>query len=274
MNLKDKFIYTYTRLFGRKRFYKLNFLLMRLGLSGMGVMNYQDYFISGEDYFKKFVTEKYKPQVIFDVGCNEGNYIAPMIGSGADIHCFEPVPKTYARLTERFEQYKNVKVNKLGLSNDKTTTFIYDYATGDGSSHASLFEENINYGKDMPVSKIEVQLDTLDNYIKSNNILEIDLLKVDTEGNEIFVLQGAKESLAGKKIKVLQFEFSYLNKSAGSFFKDFFDVLEGYNLYRLLPQGFFPLSEDQQPLIYEQYAFQNVVAFRKDIDIIRPLQKV
>jgi len=270
MNLKDKFIYTYTRLFGRRRFYKLNFLLMRLGLSGMGVMNYHDYFISGEDYFKKFVIDNYKPTVIFDVGCNEGNYIAPFVSSDKNIHCFEPVPKTFERLNERFKKYENVKVNKLGLSNSQTSTFIYDYATGDGSSHASLFEENINYGKDLPVSKIEVNLETLDNYIEVNNIAEIDLLKIDTEGNEIFVLQGAKESLNSKKIKILQFEFSYLNKSAGSFFKDFFDILDGYNLYRLLPQGFFPLSVDQQPLIYEQYAFQNVVAFRKDIDIITP----
>jgi len=268
MKLKDKFIYRYAQIFGRNRFFKLNYLLIRLGLSGIGINNYYDFNISGENHFKNFILKKYKLKTIFDVGCNEGNYITPFLKSEAEIHCFEPHPETSERLKNRYADNPKIIVNPIGLSDKKEDTFIYDYEDVNGSSHASLFEENITEVQNRPSTKTKISLDLLDSYVVENGIETIDLLKIDTEGNEIFVLKGAENTLKGNKIKIIQFEFSALNISGRSFFKDFTKALSGYNLYRLLPNGFFPLDYSKQAMVYEQYAFQNVVAFRKDIDIL------
>ncbi len=255
-------------MFGRTRFYKLNYLLIRLGLSGLGINNYYDSKIGGENHFRDFILKNYKVKTIFDVGCNEGNYITPFLKSDADIHCFEPHPETCERLKTRYADNPKITVNQIGLSNKKEETYIYDYVGVNGSSHASLFEENITEVQNQPSSKTKIALDLLDTYILDNNIEYIDLLKIDTEGNEIFVLKGAENALKHNKIGIIQFEFSALNISSRSFFKDFTKVLSDYNLYRLLPNGFFPLDYKKQAIVYEQYAFQNIVAFRKEIDIL------
>ena len=53
-------------------------------------------------------------------------------------------------------------------------------------------------------TKIKVKQDTLDNFVKKNQIPKIDILKIDTEGHELKVLYGAKKIL--KKTKIIQLE--------------------------------------------------------------------
>jgi hypothetical protein len=44
-------------------------------------------------------------------------------------------------------------------------------------------------------NRIVCNVDTLDNFIKSNSITRIDFVKIDVEGHELQVLMGAKESI-------------------------------------------------------------------------------
>ena len=58
-------------------------------------------------------------------------------------------------------------------------------------------------------SSIEVKVDTLDNYAENNNISKIDVLKIDTEGADTWVLYGAKRLLKEKKISHIFFEHNF-----------------------------------------------------------------
>jgi hypothetical protein len=89
------------------------------------------------------------------------------------------------------------------------------------------------------------------------------LLKIDTEGHEASVLRGARETIAGRRIELVQFEFNAMNVASRTFFKDFVDLLPGYRFYRLLPDGRVPLR--YSPHACEIFAFQNVVAIREDL---------
>ena len=51
--------------------------------------------------------------------------------------------------------------------------------------------------------EIDVQTQSIDNFCLKNNINCIDLLKLDTEGNEFNVLKGAEKFLSENKIKVI-----------------------------------------------------------------------
>ena len=53
-------------------------------------------------------------------------------------------------------------------------------------------------------SKVEVQCQTLDKFTKNNSINKIDILKFDTEGNELNILKGAKKIL--KNTGLIYFE--------------------------------------------------------------------
>ena len=55
---------------------------------------------------------------------------------------------------------------------------------------------------------------------------DIDFIKIDVEGHELAVLQGAVNMINQNRIKVIQFEFNVANILSRVFLKDFYDLLE------------------------------------------------
>ena len=98
----------------------------------------------------------------------------------------------------------------------------------------------------------------------SQNVQVIDLLKIDTEGNEFNVLLGCKEFLKNRQVKAIHFEFNEMNIVSKVSFKDFWDLLSDYNFYRILPGGGLLPIKNYSPIMCEIYAFQNIVAILKE----------
>ena len=221
----------YGYLFARPFFLKLNILLYHLGLRGLGILNFQSEYLQGENlWLNKFLKEKIRP-VIFDVGANVGLYSQSIFktNSEAIVYAFEPHPNTYKKLVN------NIKNMGIGFENNRLT--LFDYNNKDGSEHASLYKSVISdLHKGIPVSHI-VDITTIDNFVIKNNINQIDLLKIDTEGNEFNVLKGAERTLKEKRIKALQIEFNEMNIISKASFKDFWDLLTDYDFFRILPGG-------------------------------------
>jgi FkbM family methyltransferase len=156
----------------------------------------------------------------------------------------------------------------LGCAAEPGQLILYDYRAGDGdgggSTHASLSHGAIVRGSDQPTSETPVEVVTLDNFCRQMNISNIRLLKIDTEGFELEVLKGAKDLISRQAIEIVQFEFNEMNPYTRVFLRDFIEILPGYRLYRLLPAGLLPL-EPYVPLEHELFAFQNVIAVRRDV---------
>jgi hypothetical protein len=71
-----------------------------------------------------------------------------------------------------------------------------------------------------------VETSTIDRYIAEKSIEHVDLLKIDTEGNDFRVLQGAIGSLRAGTIGVVQFEYNHRWIHARSYLKDVFDMVQ------------------------------------------------
>ncbi|GAB3323552.1 FkbM family methyltransferase [Haliea atlantica] len=198
---------------------------------------------------------------MIDVGANKGCYSKEALEFNPElsIYAIEPHPATFELLSAAFGGVKIVTINK-GLSGEAGVLKLYDYADKDGSSHASLFEDVITelHGAGMAVAH-EVEVTTLDEIVAKNGIGEISLLKIDTEGNELEVLRGGAKSLSERKIKAIHFEFNEMNVSSKVFFRDFWRMLAGYKLYRLLPNEMLEIK-NYSPLGCEIFAYQNIVA--------------
>jgi hypothetical protein len=62
------------------------------------------------------------------------------------------------------------------------------------------------------------------------------------EGHELEVLKGARELLGRKALRMIQFEFGERNLASRTFLRDFVNVLEDYDVFRLTPRGLTTLS--------------------------------
>lgn len=129
---------------------------------------------------------------------------------------------------------------------------------GVGSGHASLYKEVF---KGMQPSICDVKIITIDSFCLENQITQIDLLKIDTEGNEFSILEGSKKMLSEHRIKTIHFEFGDRNVYSHVFMRDFFDILSDYDIYRMLPYSLLKL--DYEPFFCEIFGYQNMVAVLK-----------
>lgn len=256
----------YRLVFARRLFARLNLTLFHLSLSGLGILNHENDVVSGE----RFVVEKILPQLIqnpnpifLDVGANVGKYTTLLQSNfpNAKIHAVEPHPITFSSLVNNVS-LKNVKTHNIALGNAQGKFSLYDRADLKSSCHASLYEDIFTeIYRDQKVVKYEVTIDSLDNFASKEAINQIDYLKIDTEGNELEVLNGAANLLNNHKIGIIQFEFNSLNIVSRAFFRDFRKLLKNYFLYRLLPKSLLPLGDN--PLETELFAFQNILAVLK-----------
>src|SRR5207302_8420708 len=99
--------------------------------------------------------------------------------------------------------YSNVTLNNFGLGREtRQAEWFYDQAR---SGLASLTKRRLAHcGITMELSE-GVRIETLDYYCKQHQIEYIDLLKLDVEGHELDVLNGAKCMFSKAAIGMVQF---------------------------------------------------------------------
>jgi FkbM family methyltransferase len=266
----DLLLWAYRKLFVRRSMYAFNKLLFSYSLRGLGILNWENNKVSGEDWFLNSLSDVFKKDkiILFDVGANVGNYAHMMKRAvpGAEIYSFEPHPVTFQQLRDRAKDNGIFAINSACGDMDGIIK-LYDYKDIEYSCHASIYEEVFDEIHKADSIGYNVEIVKIDTFCRGKNIDHIDLLKIDTEGHELKVLQGAIDLIKNNAIDLVQLEFNEMNVVSRSFFKDFVDILHNYTFYRLLPDGLVNLGA-YNPLLYEIYAFQNVVAVRKGFDII------
>ena len=150
----------------------------------------------------------------------------------------------------------------MGLSDEDRTAeiFIYDELDERNSLHLNK-EHKFNSEK---LHKEPIKLTTLDKYAKEHNITKIDLLKIDVEGHETKVIEGASGLIEKRLIKCIQFEYNNNWEAAGFKLEDIFNMLSKYDykFYRLAVWGKIPVKRFNKKL--ENYKHSNYVAILKN----------
>jgi FkbM family methyltransferase len=174
--------------------------------------------------------------IIFDVGANVGEWTAQLLhiaeeqGSGkVSVHCFEPSPFTFAQLQSTLQ--------KIGdeMGNMKENRELH--VTHDGAGTNSLYKRRLE-GLDISYDRSEtIQITTVDTYCSENDISHINFLKIDVEGHELAVVQGARSMLKRKAIDYIQFEYGGCWIDSRTLFMDMYDLLTsfGYIVGKIMP---------------------------------------
>ena len=169
-------------------------------------------FTIGENAFKDVATISrgldFPVSIVFDVGANRGNFSEEALNLFPEsrVYGFEPHPKTFEILTSRVRTDR-FSAHKIALSDRKGAVNFFDYG---GLGHTNSLVDNARFAVrfNQSATRIQVDCQTIDDFCSENNIEEITLLKIDTEGNDIRVLKGAKSLLERRKIKMVYFEFN------------------------------------------------------------------
>lgn len=144
------------------------------------------------DYFtKRIINEQLNPQSnCIDVGCFEGEILDLFLkkSPGGYHFAFEPIPEKFKNLQTKYAQRKNVKIENVALSNvEGLTTFNYVVSN---PSYSGLKKRDYDRTTEED-RQITVSTKMLDHCIPAN--IKIDLIKIDVEGAEYLVMQGARE---------------------------------------------------------------------------------
>lgn len=132
----------------------------------------------------------YEPQagdVVVDVGSNIGEFVLYAVSKGAQAYAFEPDPSVYVCLSHNLERYPNAKGFQLALWNESTTLRFFSAAE---KADSSFFEPDSHVQ-----SVIELEAWPLDDVAEIAALERIDFLKIDGEGAEPEILQGATKTL-------------------------------------------------------------------------------
>ena len=197
-----------------------------------------------KEYLKK------KDKIVFDVGCFRGTFTENLIkneqklGIKSNFFLFDPSPNVKSYIKHLL---KNEKVKYFNLAFDNSNTnkkfYLNTFMEPAGSSLNTMIRDDKKWTSSRKFimqilqpfkriggfSEINVQTQTLDNFCLSNKIENIDVLKIDTEGNDLNVLKGAKKLLSENKIKAIYTEISDTKINFKEKEKSTIDFLNNYN---------------------------------------------
>ena len=230
------------RMIGRKGLQRWYEMLHRISVRGMNFMKGHTVAESGELWAMAHVQSCLAPKsdrpVVFDVGANQGlyaDYLEQAFGAEMELHCFEPGKTTFAGLKERLAGRSHVTAHPIGLGAiNGALDLHYNH---EGSTIATLYPVEDLRGETQVPNQETIQLRRLDDFCAEQGIEQIGFLKIDVEGAELDVLKGAERMLSEGRIRFVQFEFGPNNMASATYMKDFFRVLAGFRIYRILQNG-------------------------------------
>jgi FkbM family methyltransferase len=241
---------------------------LRNGYSVFKKIEYErEEFLSVQEESERLLVKNYvkKDMIVFDVGANIGDYslmLSKLVGDTGKVYAFEPASSTFNKLKERLDKNncKNILPFQYAIYSENTqikfNEFPDDFSVWNSIGKPEMLDPS-GSGKYISIVQTEmVEAVKLDDFCQVNQVKSIDYLKVDVEGAESDVFQGAINLLRNKSIKLIQFEISQkmlegLNRQAQSTF----DLLttNGYECHQILVNGKIGNLVSTSNSFYENY---------------------
>ena len=211
------------------------------------ILNFFDYFHKKKIIKKITETQKNTNiEIILDIGGHRGESIELFLKNlnVQKIYSFEPselnfkfLLKTTESLQKKFKNTsiflenfavgnlnKNIELNYLNETSSSTIRSL--------NVKSKYFKKKEKYFGNLINKKYQVEQIEFKDYLEKKNINRIDLLKIDTEGYELEVLRGLKDSI--KNVSIILFEHHYDDMVIKDYtFSDIHDLLIGNGFQKI-----------------------------------------
>ena len=206
-----------------------------------------DSYVNAEPYTLKWLETLTDDSILYDIGSNIGgfSFIATNLWPNMKIYSFEPnICNFYTqRLTTLINNYKNIYALNFALNNKNCfDKFLYsqgDLRAGSNGTFENELKNEMsksyyaNPYKNGTSGTLGTYSVTLDHCIYNMGFPIPDYIKLDVDGNELLILQGAEKLLKEKKFKKLIIEID--NK-----------IESNKKIYEILKENNFILKEENK----------------------------
>lgn len=185
-------------------------------------------------------------RLVLDVGAAWGDKTVTFLRAfpDASVYCFEPQARSRMRLARRVARWSDrVRVYPYGLFREDRQVPLRLYSYWDASSLLPISEPMRQGGKrEVGVEQITVR--RLDACLEELRITRIDLLKIDVEGVEREVLEGADEALRRTDNVFIEIAGTLRKPVPGDDERAVFEMLADHGFHFMGQYGDFWFSKD------------------------------
>jgi FkbM family methyltransferase len=192
------------------------------------------------------ITNYFYPNTILDIGANVGQFhqIAKNTFPNSYIFSIEASDDCESYLKQITDQYLITMLAKDDSEYDFFTTKHSGIGTGN-----SIYRELTEHYSDEHVSIIKKQGIKLDDLFEDNS--EFDLIKIDTQGSELDIIEGGKDLCSKAKGILLEVSLTQYNEEAPIYdevirFMDNF----GFKIAEILDENIIPGIISQQDILF------------------------
>lgn len=177
-------------------------------------------------------------RVVLDVGANTGEWAATVAKClpSAQVHCFEPQPACQQALLSLSKQNPRIQVHTMALGTQNGRLAMNANRFSPSSSLLRMTQRHVDlWPATADTDEIEVLVRCLDN--ETSSLGTGMFLKIDVQGYELQVLQGAIDTLARTTLIVAEvlFESLYENQTGVAALIAYLDT-QGFRLAEVLHQ--------------------------------------
>lgn len=213
-------------------------------------------------------------ETAIDVGASLGymtTIMAKKVGQSGKVWCFEPNPEVYKELTENVINWQKnlgwnrINTEQIALSN-KSGVGLLSVPSKNREEAALVSSQNLQSLEDISES-YTVTLARLDEILKNSGY--IGLMKIDVEGHELAVLQGATELINKQQIRDIIYEdHSGYPTPVSKFLEQ-----HGYTIFRIWKGFWKPLLEPPTKKLFHEWEPPSYLATDEPTRAIELLKK-
>ena len=258
------------RILARPGMAKVNAALMTVALRGLGYNHCCEPKKTGE---AKLVGLAASGQATFciDIGANNGAYTRELLRqTNAHVLAFEPLPGAFRQLESIASEHPGrVTAVNCGVA-DQSGELQLRFDSDD--SELATFSDKvaaIPYVAAAQTRTKNVPVVSLDDYLfaadRAQPTTHIDLLKIDVEGFEYQVLQGAQRTIRELRPRIVQIEYNWHQLFTGHSLYELAQMLSDYDAFQLLPFGSGLRPIDVSAPQSNIYSYANFAFIRRDL---------
>ena len=156
-------------------------------------------------------SQGWQVQQVVDVGAHFGEWAETALNAFPDarVTSFEPFPESFRELQSRHAGNSRLQAVNVAASNQQAELqfYLYENSCLNSLTNRSAWTVKADWNS---TASITVPAVRLDKWCQQAGVSQVDVLKVDTEGFDLQVLEGAAELLQRRGVKFVYVEFNDL----------------------------------------------------------------